>query len=175
MEIRGEKMTDNQKKFAEENHNLIYSFLKKYNLNIEESYDIAAIGFCNAVISYDGEISKFSTYAYVCMAREIERERKKKFKIRSIPENSIIYGEDKITSDSESCIFDLLDDRKPGIEDEIMAKIKLEDYLKGLNDRDKRIISAFMDGYKQREISELIPCPASVVSYVKNRMVKYLI
>lgn len=170
-------MTDNQRKFAEENHNLIYSFLKKYNLNIEESYDIAAIGFCNAVISYDGEISKFSTYAYVCMAREIERERKKKFKIRSIPENSIISGQASVMNEIENdyCIFDFLCDKKPGIEEETIARIKLENYLLSLNDRDKRIIIAFMDGYKQKEISELIPCPASVVSYVKNRMVKYMI
>ena len=52
-------MTNDQKKFAEENHNLILSFLKKYKLEYEEYYDLAAIGFCKAIVSFKIEVSAF--------------------------------------------------------------------------------------------------------------------
>ena len=46
-------MDEHQKSLVTENHNLIYSFLKKYNLDVDEYYDLAAIGLCNACINYD--------------------------------------------------------------------------------------------------------------------------
>ena len=55
-------MTKEQQKLVEENHGLIYSFLAKHNLPIEEYYDLAAIGLCKASITYQNETT-FSTYA----------------------------------------------------------------------------------------------------------------
>mgnify|MGYP001317500519 CR=1 FL=1 len=42
------EITDEASELVEENHNLIYSLLHKCHLNIEEWYDIAAIGLCKA-------------------------------------------------------------------------------------------------------------------------------
>lgn len=37
-------MTDYQKQLVTDNHNLIYRFLQKEKLNMEDWYDLAAIG-----------------------------------------------------------------------------------------------------------------------------------
>lgn len=42
-----------RKKLAEENHNLIYWFCWKNHLDIEEWYDIIAIGYMKGINSYD--------------------------------------------------------------------------------------------------------------------------
>lgn len=48
-------MNDEQRKLVENNHNLIYAILHKYNLPIDEYYDVAAIGLCKAAITFDAE------------------------------------------------------------------------------------------------------------------------
>ena len=48
-------MTEEQRKLVEDNHNLIYSFLQKYHLTIDEYYGLAAIGLCKAGKTYNGQ------------------------------------------------------------------------------------------------------------------------
>lgn len=57
-------------RMVEENHNLIYGFLRKYKLG-EDFYGDAAIGLCKAAESYDESKGvSFATYAYKCMFNE---------------------------------------------------------------------------------------------------------
>ena len=45
-------LTENEKKFAEENHKLLYKFLHEYGYSIEEHYNIAVFGFLKSVQLY---------------------------------------------------------------------------------------------------------------------------
>lgn len=69
------KLNDKQRKLAEENHNLIYSFLKSRQLSldaVEDWYGTAAIGLCKAALVYDeNRGAKFATLAYICMENEV--------------------------------------------------------------------------------------------------------
>lgn len=58
------KLTDEQRKIVEENHNLIYSYCKYKKLNIDEYYGDLAIALCKVVINYNNQKSKISTYIY---------------------------------------------------------------------------------------------------------------
>lgn len=50
-----------KQKLAEDNHKLIYSWLNSRHLNVDEWYDIAALGYMKAVNTYSRESnSKFS-------------------------------------------------------------------------------------------------------------------
>jgi len=72
------KLTLEQQQFATENHNLIYSFLQKNNLEIDDWYGISAYGFCKAVRAYNKDKNVcFSTFAYKCMQNEILMEYRK--------------------------------------------------------------------------------------------------
>lgn len=44
------KMNESQRKFAENNHDLIFSFLRRYGLSYDGYYGVVAYGFCKAVI-----------------------------------------------------------------------------------------------------------------------------
>lgn len=66
-----EPITPEQEQLAQDNHPLIYSFLKKHNLPEDEFYDIVAIGFMKAVRAFDSNRGiKFATFAYRCMRSE---------------------------------------------------------------------------------------------------------
>ena len=64
------RMTDEQRKLVEDNHNLIYGFLNKKELT-DDYYDIVALGLCKAAMNYDESKGRFSTLAFKCMDREI--------------------------------------------------------------------------------------------------------
>lgn len=73
------KLNEEQKQLVTDNHNLIYGIMKQYKLNFdapEDYYGAAAVGLCNAALHYDPNRNvKFSSYAYVCMSREIQKEK----------------------------------------------------------------------------------------------------
>lgn len=56
-------MTKEQEQLVTDNHNLIYYYLKRHNLDISSYYDVCAIGLCKAAMSYDKNKSSFATYA----------------------------------------------------------------------------------------------------------------
>lgn len=73
-------LTDEQRRFAAENHDLIYRFLHGGGLAVGEYYDIAALGFLSAVWRYHmmPELRRyaFSTVAWRSMERSIASFRR---------------------------------------------------------------------------------------------------
>ena len=55
------ELTEHQKKFAEENHNLVLDFLRYNQLSSSEYYDVLALGYLSAVQVYheDSRTRKF--------------------------------------------------------------------------------------------------------------------
>ena len=53
-------LTSEQQEVVRKNHGLIYFYLHKNNLSIEDYYDLAAIGLCKAVLTYEKNKGAFS-------------------------------------------------------------------------------------------------------------------
>ena len=68
-------LTDDQRRFAAENHNLIYCYLHEQGRAVDDYYDIAALGFLSAVKRYltRPELRRyaFSTIAWRSMKQSI--------------------------------------------------------------------------------------------------------
>ena len=77
-------LTQQQQQLVEDNHKLIYFYLYRNSLSVDEFYDVAAIGLCKAAITYNGQ-TKFSTYAYSCIKCEIFNELHRQKSARKIP------------------------------------------------------------------------------------------
>lgn len=159
----------------EDNHNLIYSFLEKYNLSIDEHYDLAAIGLCKASITYDGSKSKFSTYAYKCMFNSVICELRKELSSIRIPKHKTLYYQEELEKDDgdKASLLNIIQSNED-VENEIISKIMLENYTNTLSERDKTIFDLSIAGYKQIEISEVVGCSRAQVSRVKNKFKNYL-
>lgn len=168
-------ITEEQKELVEKNHNLIYSFLQKQHLSVEDWYGLAAIGLCKAAITFNKEISSFSTYAFKCMFTHVYSEKRKELQARTIPFNQIVYYQTQINDDNgnETNFMNYIPS-KENVEDTVLSSVIFDEYNKLLTDRDKKIFTLFRDGYTQKEISKIVGCSQPQVSRVKKKLVEYL-
>lgn len=164
-------MTDEQRKLATENHNLIYSFLNKYDYDPEEYYDLAAIGLCKAAKLYDTSKGAFSTYAYRAMLNTISHDLVYKGRSKRIPENLIDYYNCTFCNENGEVIEYLsLMPSNDDIEKEVISKVIVESVMNELSDRDRLVIGLSADGYSNQEIGKLIGISRNTVSKIKGRI-----
>lgn len=158
------------------NHNLIYSFLKKNHLSIEDYYGLAAIGLCKAGKTYKGEKSSFSTYSYKCMFTEVMCELRKIKRAKAIPEYQIVYYQAELENNNGGDTGSLMNyiAAKGNVENIALLGIMFDEYIRKLRNKDKKILVLFAEGYKQREISQMVGCSRSRVSQVKKKLCDYL-
>lgn len=169
-------MTEQQRKLVEDNHNLIYSFLHRNHLSIEDYYDVAAIGLCKAAICFDSDKGySFSTYAYSAMLSQVLIEKRKGTQAKTIPSDKVIYYESEIrNNDGDTSSFINFIPSKENIYDDAIANIIFEEYKSQLKDRDKMILDLIKNGYKQIEVAKIVGCSQTNVSRVTKKFSSYL-
>lgn len=154
------KLTPEQVKLAEDNHNLIWAFLRKYQLDPEEYYDIAAIGYCKAIARFDGSRgSKLSSFSFLVMYHEYLMHLR------------VFKGKPMITSYDEEFGFgevkmpmsELIADPK-NYQSEIYADDLLRDAFSILNEKEIKYLKLHLLGTKQRVIANLMGVKQSHVS-----------
>ena len=177
-------MNDVAKKLVEENHNLIYAYCHKYNLAIEEYYDILAIGLCKAAMSYDrefrNEFIEFSTYAYKCMSNEVYRQWRYISAKSRIPNNligSLDFETNKSEDGGKLRLMDSIADEKQEEEinkSELMLDIAnaYEKMKPKLNDVWLEIFRLHLDGVNQYEIGRKLGYSQAQVSRVIKKIQK---
>ena len=146
------KLTEEQKKLVEENHNLIYWFAKKYHVPIEEYYDVLAQGLCMAAYHYDPSKCSFSTYAYLCMNTEMHVEYRKTLRKSEIPQGNIFHYENAWQ------LSDLIPTNEK-TENKVIDRISYENLISLLNDisndKDKEVLNYILNGLTMREIAKI--------------------
>lgn len=166
-------MTEDQTNLVSENHNLIYSFLWKYRLKIDDYYDLAAIGLCKAAITFDPKRGLFSTYAYQCMFNEIKIELRKAKSVKRIPDERLVYFQQKLENNNGDTME--IENLFPSIEnteEQVISEMTLGECTKNLKEKDKKIILLLADGYKQHEVGQIIGCSQAQVSRVRKNLKK---
>lgn len=169
-------MNDEQRKLVEDNHNLIYAFLHKYNLSIDEYYDVAAIGLCKAAIMFDKKKGYiFSTYAYLVMLTELKIVFRHNTRRKAIPLDKLTYYQSIISNGDgkETELLDIIPDNTD-IEADIIANETFKQVYSTLSEQDRRIIHMFELGYKQKEIAKNVGCSQSYISKIKTKIIKLL-
>lgn len=73
-------LTEEQRRFAEQNHALVYKFLHQHELSVDDYYDIVIFGFLLAVQRYLTDASlapyAFSTVAWSAMESALRNHRR---------------------------------------------------------------------------------------------------
>lgn len=164
-------MTQEQQKLVEDNHNLIYHFLRKYKLEHDKWYDMAAIGLCKAAISYDESISKFSTYAYKVMLNTVFKEKNKEFKLSAIPKHKLSYYDEEYTYKNDEYItfFDTLHSCD-NTESQAIFNIRLHNFMNNITEKERQVLHLTIKGYLQREIGEIMGYSQTHIGRITNRM-----
>ena len=165
-------LTKEQKELVENNHKLIYYYIHKNGLSVDEYYDILAIGLCKAALRFDESKGiKFVTYALFVMRNEHwTNERLKRNKKRNSPVLSL-STKIQINEDSNDMT---LEDFIPGDRD-IFDSVILIDIEKILKDETLiKICKLAFAGYNQREMKEYVNLSQSMISRKLKKIEKLL-
>ena len=134
--------------FAEKYHHLIYAFLGKHNLPMDEFYDIAVFGYLRAVRKYLArpelrEQYKFSTIAYRAMSCDVHHSREYWLRAKRNRQECPL-DEERHTDDLRDTVSGALDN-----------VIDFERVVRRLTPAQRRIASLRADGYRDREIAAM--------------------
>lgn len=143
-------LTEEQKRLAEDNHNLIYGFLRRRNYSIEEWYGVAAIGLCKAAAVFDpAKGYAFSTIAYVCMKRAI-------YGVKRDMRSQKRDGGAVISLDAEQLEDVSLLGKTPdhvNYADEAIVQLELKEFLASVPRWEREVLQRSMVGMTQVEIA----------------------
>ena len=144
------RLSSSEREFAEEHHNLVYAFLKKMKLDVNEYYDVVIFAYLTAVRRYF--INKnlmqynFSTIAWRAMESAVYKEKRKKSPI-------LISLDEPLFKDSEVTLIDSL-----GQEDNFDEKIVYLDLARKirpyLTKKQSRTLQNRANGYGYKEMSQ---------------------
>lgn len=171
-----EALSKEQQDLVSDNHNLIYSYANKMNLDINEYYDLLAIGLCKAAKTYDPNRGyAFSTYAYFAMRTECYQYWRHLNNTSRIPSELIFSYNNPFSDESE------MQDRIERINDIFgtyqldSTEIELKEFIDSLKSIERRIIFEKMYGYTQREIAIHVGrCQITIGRILKQLKEKWL-
>lgn len=150
------RLTRAQQRMVENNHNLIYSLANRANIDINEYYDILAIGLCEAALSYDESKGKFSTFAWIVMKNKYLNTIRRSTIDRVVPREIICSLDAEINIYDESCcsLYDLICDDSVNVEDASILKSKLDFLYNKLSGYDKEIVTMLLKEISQSDIAK---------------------
>ena len=167
------KLTPEQSKLVEENHQLIYGFLTKYKLPESEWYDLCAIGLIRAAMDYNKDKGAFSTLAYMYMFNNMRNEL---IQIeRHFPENlSIDYEYESYKDGEPYTILDLYGS-DINIEDEVVSDIYVEEMKRFFNENlkkanHKKVIELIFDGKSKEEAAKEVGVSREAIDQAIDRI-----
>ena len=161
------KLTNEQQKLVEEHHNLIYKVLIDNDWNIEQWYDSAAIGLCNAALKYNPDSKiKFITYAYRAIVNTILKEIKKN-KIHHIQtvsyNNTVKYNEEELEA------IDVFPS-PISVADNVADCAFVEWFFEYMSIRELQICMYRMQGIQNQEISKILGVTRSCIDASVRKM-----
>lgn len=150
------KLNDERRRIAEENHALIYKFLRINNLDPEEYYGDMAEAYCMAVARYDPMRGSLSTLAFAAMRNRLCNIRKQQALQRTVPAGCVI-SLDKALEDTDGkltgqhCLPDLFID----IEETVLIRIAFENLLRQCSDEELMLLAHIINKEEsQRKAAE---------------------
>ena len=168
------RLNDEQRKLVEDNHNLIYTFMRSHGLEIEEWYDVLAIALCKAAIGFNGT-SAFSTYAYKVMLNSVRQAmRDANAQRRNNVYGSVSISEAVVVNRGEIIytVEDFLASRN-NTSQEALGGVWAEWFIERLPLNTLKFLYERMQGFTCREIAVETGVSPARVSHVLKNLCRY--
>lgn len=145
-------LTEREKRFIMENHNIVYSFLMKYGYSIEEYYNIAIFGLIKSAQVYCRrkdlqERFSFFHIAYQYMRAEMSNHFKRERATKRKPVETIISLDADYTEKEN--LYNCTGGKS--FEMDIMMQETLKELLKNLTEVQRKITEMKLEGYSNKE------------------------
>ena len=152
-----EALNQKERKFAEENHGLIYSFLNYYGLPEAEYYGICAIAYLRAVKDWHGkpelrEKYRFSTIAF----RKMLSAKIKKYHADRVRDAYIAFSLNDLNAEGNEYLVQIPDPHdalREAQERQDIAEL-LKEIMPALTERQRSHLIKLLEGKDHREITK---------------------
>lgn len=148
-----------EKRLAEENHKIVFAFLRDYGYSAERYYGVCVIGFLKGIQRYC-EQSNYQDLFYLCwnyMRAEMENHFKVERTAKRVPMEKIC-SLDAEYAETES-LYNLLIGKS--VEEEYIEKIQFEEMMENLSEIQRVISEMKMSGFSNKEIFLLLEISSS--------------
>lgn len=169
--IRLQPLTESEKRQAEENHNLVYSFLHRHRYAIEDFYNVVIFGYLRGIQVYNRreDLQKKYQLAFICeqyMRAEVgnyfrmqnAQKRKTMETIISLDANYMETGN----------LYNLVSGKS--VEDEVLESKQVDEMIENLSEIQRDILKLKLKGYDNKEILSLLEIPSSSFYKEMNRI-----
>lgn len=146
-------LTHAEKEFASDHHNLVYEFLHKHHLPIDEFYDIVIFGYLDAVRTYlsraDLQIYAFPTLGWKLMTQSLsdfykeQACQKRNSEISSL--HTKAYADNLPLEETIPTTYDLMQ--------QLEVELLLHDLAKRVSKQQMEIVRLKSSGYKLQDIA----------------------
>ena len=155
-----EPMTDEERDFAEQHHDIVYKFLRARRLPESEYYDVVIFGYLMAVQQnfrnpVAPECQNFPALAYTCMEYKVlsDWQRKQRVKRRG---DYIALSMDAALTDTDNFTFhDILPDKTRDTALEVENTDLIARIFDNMTRMERKTLNLFLSGYKAPQIAEL--------------------
>lgn len=151
VEVKRMRLTEEQAKIVEENHNLIYWYAHLTGISLEEYYDLLAIELCYTVMKWELDKGSLANYFKIRAHGAIYKEylktqaKKRRFETVSLDEGMLVCG----TAES------------------IENRLDME---KLFDSKFGRLIQLKQDGYSQTEIAKKLGVSQTAISQMLKNL-----
>ena len=152
-------LTAEQQKLAADNHNLIYDCLHRNGWDIDEYYDLAAIGLCKAAMAYDPSKGKFTALAYRAMSNEV----KKTFELAACKKRTATLVSLDAPIEGTQATYGGLISKGPDPEDEAICSEIIDKILQMKPDIKEAVLLTYQ-GKSTKEIAKRQGCTHQYIS-----------
>lgn len=180
-----EELTDDERQFAADNHNLIYKFLRVNRLDIEEWYTVVVPGFLKAVRDYNRN-DRAKNYSFHIIAnRSMKDCILKEYRARNCDKRVANYCAlsldaeigDKEGSGDAARIIDFISDKNDCYEEYVFQEA-FKAGIEKLSDRQKIIVNLLIDNVTHTEIKKRLELKRrefeNDLNFIRKIMTQYL-
>lgn len=154
-------LTDSERVFAEENHNILYKYMNINHLDISEFYDVLVIPYLNAVKKYfENEECRqysFSTVAFLKLDTAVKNYYRAIYTQKRMPEGGLVSLELSLVGDNPFSEFtpnEWYIDCRMSTEKSAIALHIMEQIFQSLDERQEKLLRMKADGFTVREMTE---------------------
>lgn len=161
-------LTPEQQKLAEDNHKLIYWFMKRHGLYDDEYYGIFAISLCKAAREYDESKGAFSTVATKYMSSDLQKYWEHLSLKKAVPQSAIMSLSTPLPgSYTNGTMEEVIDDEGTVVTMDI-TRPDVERFIQGLKPKYKTVILYLMYGYDSMHTAKRLGCTRSRINQIKK-------
>lgn len=167
------KLTPEQQKMVEDNHNLIYSFMASHKLRddaMDDWYGVCAIGLCQAALAWRPDKGvTFATFAYRCMQNCVGQvKRHNQNQIQPLSLDAVLSVDEW---GNENTMYEFLSDVND-TEDDAVAMTTIQHALSQMKDDEVRVIEDWVNGLTTRESGKTIGASRTTVSTIRAKFIR---